>query len=344
MDRRKYLSLVGGSLCAVTAGCTGGQDSNNRTTTDSSTTVAAETTPEPTETTSEPTETTEESTTTEAASSQSVALGEVFGGDDLRAVVEGFTTTQQLSEYIEAGQGNDFAIVQLAVKNLADNTDIRIGGYSPVFEASLSDADGYTYENTFERTDTPFVAGTLVPGEVIRGDKVYTVSDDAEELVAKFDFSDQEGIDADTVVVDLSEQADDPTNLEQDLQIDINSVGDTATHSGLSLTVNSVEFTQQENSRNVVVDVTFKNETGGNISSSHISGLWGKDDRGYFLTKDTWALTNMSRGYSTDSDLEPGEERRGKVPFNLQPGEDSVYCSFRFSEYVDGIEEFWELK
>ena len=56
-------------------------------------------------------------------------------------------------------------------------------------------------------------------------------------------------------------------------------------------------------------------------------------------------LSDISQEYTDDTPLAPGETRRGKVPFDLVPKEPSnLYCSFEFSEFVEGQKSSWKLR
>lgn len=340
MQRRDLLLITGAILS--TAGCSGEREERA----DTPTEVSSES-PTPTNTdtpTDTPTQTDTQTATEEVPSSETVKIGEIFGNNDLQAVVREFTTKQALGEYTEAGSGNDFAIIRLVAKNTTTEYDLRIGGLEPTFSATLQDAEEYTYDQVFEDTDTPFVSRTLVPGEVMRGDLVYRITDDASGLSLNFDFSDNSLIDQRQVTVDLTQKAGSISDLTQDLKVDITPVGESVGYEGLKVTINEVEFREDSNAEDAIVDVTFTNDTSGEIDEFHLQPLWCKDGEGRYLGKDTVKLANMSRAYSTDTPLSPGETRRGKVPFNVPRGTETVYCSFDFSEYVDGFEAFWQIR
>jgi hypothetical protein len=338
--KRRDLLLSTGAIFAI-AGCSG--DSEERTTPTQTSSDTPTPTPTPTDTDT-PTQTNTQTATEEVPSTETVNIGEIFGDNDLQAVVREFTTQQALEEYTEAERGNDFAIIRLVAKNTTTQYDLRIGGFDPTFSATLQDAEEYTYDQVFEDTDTPFVSQTLVPGEVMRGDLLFRVADNASGLILNFDFSDSSLFDLRQVTVDLTQRASTISDLTQDLKVDINSIGDSVGYEGLEVTINGVEFREDSNAQNAVVDVTFSNDTSGEIDQYHLQPLWCKDGQGRYLDKDIFGLANVSRAYSTDSPLSSGETRRGKVAFNVPRESEQVYCSFDFSEYVEGFEAFWQLR
>lgn len=267
--KRRNLLLSTGAIFAI-AGCSG--DSEERTTPTQTSSDTPTPTPTPTDTDT-PTQTDTQTATEEVPSTETVKIGEIFGDNDLQAVVREFTTQQALGEYTEAESGNDFAIIRLVAKNTTTEYDLRIGGLDPTFSATLQDAEEYTYDQVFEDTDTPFVSRTLVPGEVMRGDLLFRVADNASGLTLNFDFSDSSLLDLRQVTVDLTQRASTISDLTQDLKVDINSIGDSVGYEGLEVTINGVEFREDSNAQNAVVDVTFSNDTGGEIEQFHLQPL-----------------------------------------------------------------------
>ena len=325
------------------AGCSGEDKENREANTE-------EPTPEPTATqtpttTEETTGKTTEETTEEEETPElkQIKIGEVFGEGDIQAVVRRFTKKQKLDEYTEAGIGNDYAIIRLVVKNVSNKYDTDLNSFNPLFSATLKDEEDYVYEEVFSmiNTDTPFVNSTLVPGGVMRGDKVYKVPDKVSGLKLQFNFSNEEIIDLNKVNVDLTEEVDEIADLSQEFEVELHEVGDSASYEGLKLTINEVEFTEGNNEQDIIVDLTFENDTGGEVSENHLWELHCKDGRGRYLDKGLG--TSLSQEYSTDNPLSPGENRRGKVVFESPRDVDSLYCSFDFSEHVEGNKEIWQL-
>lgn len=339
MDRRQFLSLA---MVSMLGGCVGGDDSEGTptaTTGQKSTGTPAPTnTPTPIESptpTSSPTPT-----------DLSLKLGEVFGDGDLKAVVQRMRRKQKLSEYDEAEAGNDFAVVRLVVKNVGSKYDYDLDGFPPLFKSTLKDSQGYAYDTVFAFTNTPFVSGVLSPGEVMRGDKVYTVPDDSSGLKLQFNFSNERVFNLNRVAVDLSQKSNNPKDLQQNLNVDVHELGESVEMEGLEVIINSVNYIRQNNTQHARVDVTFSNNTGAEIPDSHIRDLSCKDGRGRHMSGSIAGFDPSGREYSTDTPLAPGEVRRGKVQFELEPPDpEKLYCTFEFSEYIEnGTKEFWALK
>jgi hypothetical protein len=272
----------------------------------------------------------------------SVVVGETFGGDQLSAAVEEVTRKTELRG--EDSGNNIFLLTRLAVKNVTSNYQIKLGSPYTPFVAPIKDNNGYNYEGEIPfKLDKGYGENILAPGEVIRGNWVYELPDDSSGLEMRFDFSDYPAMDLNRVTVDLSEESPSAEELALNLAIEPHSIGDTISYDGLAVTVNEVTYSQQNNDQQAVVDVTFSNETGKEIPDGHIFKLSCKDGRGFEMNTPT--LSDISQEYTDDTPLAPGETRRGKVPFDLVPKEPSnLYCSFEFSEFVEGQKSFWKLR
>lgn len=329
MKRRKFLYALGISL--PLAGCSESRDQADQLTTESSYEQV-------TENPSDQNNTTEEIDPTRT----DVKVGEVFGEADLKAVIRDFSKKQKLNEYDEAGTGNDYAIIRLVVKNVSEEYDTDLDSFNPLFSATLKDNEGYVYDDSFLMTDTPFMDITLVPGGVMRGDKVYKVPDNAGDLKMQFDFSNEEIINLNEVNVDLTDETNNVADLTQDFKIQIHEIGDSVSYEGLEMTINAVTFSENDNKQEAIVDLTVINESGGEIPSNHLSDLNCKDGQGRYMDK---ALTiDMPEEYSWEKPLSTGEKRRGKEVFSVASDVDNLYCSFDFSEQVEGYKEIWKLK
>jgi hypothetical protein len=285
----------------------------------------------------------EQNTTSSGSpASKTVNIGETFGSSDLKAVVRNVTRGQNI-RYAEADSDNDFVIVRLVVKNTTGEYEIDLDGFPPIFRAQLVDSQNYNYDLIRSPTATPFAYTRLVPGQVMRGDLAYQIPDDASDLKIQFDFSDDPVMNLNRLAVNLSKESDSIDNLTQNIKVRLHPVGESVAFGGLQAQINSVEFREQDDSRVGIVDVSLTNTSDSEIPRNHIYELQCTDELGHNLSRDTYTSElDLSRTYSTENPLSPGETRRGKVPFTIPVESEQLYCSFNFNEYVDGPKTFWQ--
>lgn len=340
MDRRSYLALG----TALLAGCSssGGEEEAENT----------QSTDQPTQTpTDTPTQTATQTTTTQESTPQSASasIGEVIEDDTLQMVVREISRTESISEFQEAGEGNEFVVVRMAVKNITEDFDIPISSF---LQTRIKDTENYTYQPTIGGTAKAFQGGILAPGEVSRGDLYFEVPSDASGLTMQFDFSGTSVFEYNRAIVDLSSQADSIADLSQSLNVDIHSVGEAVEYEGLQVTVNSVsyetslgQFTEAEDGNEfAIVDISTANNTDEEISVSSLLQMKSKDGRGFSHQVSISAMSQLDRSYPQGSPLGAGETRRGKVPYEVPADTDELYWTFGFSSFVDGFKEFWTLK
>jgi hypothetical protein len=210
----------------------------------------------------------------------------------------------------------------------------------------------YTYQPAIVGTDRLFQAGTLSPGEVARGDLYYQVPQEAEDLTMQFDFSGVSIFDYNRVTIDLSNRADAIADLSQDLRVNIHSEGDGMELGGLEVTLNSVEyestlgpFAQAADGREyAIVDISTVNGTEEQLSVSTLLQMECKDGRGFSYSGSITAMSQLDRAYPQGSPLGPGEERRGKIPYEVPTSANNLYWMFEFAVFVEGHKVFWQLR
>lgn len=337
--KRRYFLTAGVGLLA---GCSG---SETATTTDQKTEAADET-----ETGAGSSETTtEDEAETSGTKKKAVTVGERVDDEQLSMVVRDVTKTEQLGEFTKADSGNTFVVVRLAVKNTTENEYLSFSG---LLQTRVKDASDYTYDQSIMATDQTFTGGQLVPGEVARGDLVYEVPKDASGLTLQFDFEAVSFLNVNRVTVDLGSKASSIADVEQNLGVNVHGTGDSASYGGVGVAVNGVEFTEKlgdftkagEGKEFAVVDITTKNETG---SSQHISTalqMLVKDGIGMSYGMSISAATALDRSYDESSALADGEERRGKVAYEVPKDASPLYWTFEFSLWTDGDKTFWKLR
>ncbi|MBX0298156.1 DUF4352 domain-containing protein [Haloarcula nitratireducens] len=342
-SRRRFVAL--GTLAAL-AGCSGGEDTSNSDS-DGSTTDTATTTGDGV---SDTPASDDDAASEEDAGSQSatVKLGEVVEGDNLSMVARETSTTTQLGEFQEAGNGNEFVVIRLAVKNTSDS----FIDFSSFWQTRLKDSENTVYDPTFGATAHPFDGGSLAPGEVSRGDVVYEVPKNAEGLNMQFDFSTFDLFSFERVVINLGQEASSISNLSQDLDVDILSPGDSASKNGVKATVHGVRTESQlgemaqpdEGNEYVIPDIEITNNTDEALTVSTLLQMRIKTGTGLSYTADTMGSSALDQSYKQGSDIAPGEARRGELAFQVEEGVEPLYFIFDFLDLADSYKAFWELR
>jgi hypothetical protein len=337
MHRRQLIAVLGAGLFA---GCSG-SDSLETTTEEAST--------DKTETANE-SDASEDGSTTESESAQTeVRVGDRVDDDQMSMVVRDVRETEQVGEFSEAGSGNTFTVVRLAVKNTTEDTYLNVSGF---LQTLLKDESDYTYEQSITGTGQTFTGGQLVPGEVARGDIVYEVPKDASGLSLQFDFETVSFLNVDRVSVDLESEVNSAADLKQDLQVDVRDEGDSVSNGGVGVTVNGVEFTEkvgdfseaEEDKEFAIVDITTKNETGSSQTISTALQMLAKDGRGRAYPMSISAVASLDRSYDESSPLADGEKRRGKVAYEVPKDASPLYWAFEFSLWTNGDKTLWKLR
>ncbi|WP_135305981.1 DUF4352 domain-containing protein [Haloarcula amylovorans] len=337
-SRRRFVAL--GTLAAL-AGCSGEDDTS---TPSGDGDANASNTP-----TSSGGDATDSATEAETGSqSAAVKLGEVVEGGNISMVALETSTATKLGEFQEAGSGNEFVIIRLAVKNTSDS----FIDFSSFWQTRLKDSQNHVYDATFGATAHPFDGGSLAPGEVSRGDVVYEVPKNAENLKMQFDFTAFDLFDFERVVINLGQTAGSVTDLSQDLGVDVLSPGDSASKNDVKATVHSVrtesqlgEFSQpDEGNEYVIPDIEITNNTDEALTVSTLLQMRVKTGTGLSYTADIMGSSSLDRGYKEGSDIAPGESRRGELAFQVEKGAKPLYFIFDFLDFADSYKAFWKLR
>lgn len=289
----------------------------------------------------------EQDTEENSGGSADVILGEAVEGDGVSMVAQSVEYTDKLGEYQEADSGNEFAVIRMVVKNSSD----AYVNFSNFWQTRLVDKDDYTYDAAFASVDHPLESGYLAPGEVVRGDTVYEVPKDAEGLSLQFDFSAFDFFNLDRVTIDLSQQADETADFEQELGVDILGVGDKDEHKGVSITVDNVRYEDslgsfaeaEEGNEYVIPEILVGNDTGEPLTVSTVLQMRVKDQSGLSYRMDISGQSQLERGYSESSDIADGEQRRGELAFEVPKDADVLHFVFDFMDLGSGMKTFWEL-
>ncbi|MDJ1433176.1 DUF4352 domain-containing protein [Halostagnicola sp. A-GB9-2] len=378
IDRRTYLSLVvGGTL--VLAGCAG--DENDGSESEPATENPSVEEDEPSASTSE-TEPTDESADSDEPTT--VEIGELLEADDLRLVVYALDRVDDVgmgssgpssgpnagvagsnarvarseNELLEASDGTTFAVVDLALQYVGDEPVATVDDRLTI---ELADETGERHEHVRvpereatgtgeEPSDggegTAFVDDLrLAPGEVARGNLLYEVDEDAEELVLDLEI----GEETEEYVLDLESEADSPETIEQDLTGDVLSFSQGVETADLEVAVTGLEhgnnlggFMQSDEGYEIVaVGVTFENESGREYTlSSEQAQL--KDESGYSYEQAAGVVRALE-GFDDDV-LEDAEESDRKVAYQIEEGISELYWVFDFGEGGADRRAFWKLR
>lgn len=292
----------------------------------------------------------EDSETTETGSVEATAsVGERVDDGKMSMVVRDVSTTEKLGEFTEADSGNTFVVVRLAVKNVTSDDFLNFSGF---LQTRVKDGSDYTYDQSVSGTDETFTGGQLVPGEVSRGDLAYEVPKDASELELQFDFESVSFLQMNRARVDLESEADSTADVEQELGVPLLDPGETAEDGGVTVSVDGVEFTETlgefaeagEGNEFAVVDVTTENETGEARNVSTALQMLAKDGKGRSYSLSIDAATALDRAYDESASLADGEERSGKVAYEVPKGVSPLYWTFEFTLWTDGDKTFWQLR
>lgn len=279
----------------------------------------------------------------------SAVVGERISGEQIHLVVEGVERGVNLGEFSEAGSGSEFLVVDLALQNVTD----EFVTVSNLLQMRVRDDENYQYDQTFvggTSTNT-FNDGQFAPGEVERGSVIFEIPEDASGLALVFDFDVSIFGDIERATVDLESEADEVAVLEQDLQIDINDVGDAVEHGDVEVAVNEVrkedslgEFSDpEEGNEYVVVDIAITNETGEDQQFSTILQMMVKDGKGYSYQEDFSGMSSLNRAFDEATPLVDGETRRGELAYQVPLGRSPLYWVFEFELFVEGDKTFWQL-
>jgi len=345
MDRRRYLTLASLGIAGL-AGCAGEEAPEPVTdTTEASTDTDSGSSPEDTATDGA----TEESTDTAAAEDVAAAIGELVEGDDMSLVVEDFERGVDLGEFNQPDSGNEFVVASIALKNTSDSyTEV-----SNLLQMRLRDDEDYQYDQTIATGDAQsFNGGQFAPGEVSRGDIPFEVPTEASGLELVFDFNISLFGGLDRATIDLTSEADQVHQLEQNLQAEIYSPGDTVEYGDVQAAVNEFRtesslgsFSEPEQGNEyAIVNISITNNTGEEQRFSTILQMMLKDGEGYTYQEDLMATSQLDRAFDEGTPLADGETRRGELAYQVEEGLSPLYWAFEFSVFASGNKTFWQVR
>lgn len=290
-----------------------------------------------------PAETDEVEETTETAAA---VVGELVEGEGMEMVVRAVERTRQIGEFQEADSGNTFVVLRMAIKNTSDG----FADFSSHFQATVQNPDGVAYEASFNVTDHPLQSGLLASGEVTRGDLVFEVPEDDTELTLVMDLSSFDLFSFSRVEVDLTEEADAIDDVEQSLDVEVDSLGETTTHGDVSVTLHDVrretelgEFTQAEEGHEYVIpDIEVENGTDEELRVSTLLQMALKTETGlsYSVSVDSGQLDQQ---FSEQQPIAPGQNRRGELAYEVEEDSGQLFWAFNFLEFTNKTKAFWEL-
>lgn len=351
MNRRTYLTAVGSLSTVAIAGCTDSEDDEEPELVDDDADDSSDETDD-----TQPEESgddeTDDDVEDEPEEEEEQEVEEVIGGliesDEMALVIEDFERGVVLSEFAEPGQGNEFASVQVALKNTSDD----FVNVSNLLQTRIRDDEGYSYEQTFfGGEESTFNDGQLVPGEVERGAINFEIPDDATglELVWDFDIGLFTGVER--AEIDLEEETDRYV-LDQELAVDVYDIGDTIEFEDVQVTVEEVRTEQSigmfteadEGNELVIVDISIENQTGEDERVSTMIQMLTKDGEGYSYQEDFGASAELDQRFDEASPIADGETRRGKVVYEIEEDLSPLYWVFEFSLWTDGDKTFWEIQ
>jgi len=134
------------------------------------------------------------------------------------------------------------------------------------------------------------------------------------------------------------------------------NIGETAPNGELSITINSIRYSEEideqgneflvavakEGKKYVIIDLTIENlQNDKTHPISSILQFQLTDDEGYSYDLDFMALTSLDKGFKGDGDLLPGMKTRGEVPFEVP--EDVTGLKFMFLFEIGGTTAVYEL-
>jgi len=290
----------------------------------------------------------EEETEAEGESVTAV-IGDLVSGEQMELVIESFDRGVDFGDFYDADAGNEFALVQIALKNSSDD----YLSVSNLLQTRMRDDEDYQYDQTFAPGDeATFNDGQFVPGEVERGGIPFEIPEDSSglELVFDFDVSIFGGIERATI--NLEEEADSIHELTQELTIDVYDVGDAIGFEDVEVAVNEMRtesdlgmFAEPDDGNEyVIVDISITNNTGEEQRFSTVLQMMIKDEQGYTYQEDLMASTELDRGFDEGTPLSDGETRRGELVYEVEEGLSPLYWVFEFGLFATGDKTFWQLR
>ena len=285
---------------------------------------------------------------TEEQTEAEAVVGEIVGDDEIQLVVSNVRTATSLGMFSEADPDNEFVVVEVAIKNVSDDF-ITV---SNLLQTRLRDSEGFSYTQTFVGEGNTFNDGQLAPGEVERGEVAFEVPQDADGLTFTFDFQAFAVFDFDRVEIDLEQEASPTEDVDQNLRENVFDVGETVEFSDVEVTVHGTEtqsslgqFTQAESGNEyVIVDIEILNGTDEQQTVSTILQMLLKDGEGWSYQEDLMATSQLTRNFDEGTPLASGENRRGRLAYEIEEGVSPLYWVFEFTLWTEGDKTFWKLR
>lgn len=274
------------------------------------------------------------------------ALGDVIEGDNLALVAYGVERTTAIGDYINADEGSEFVLVDIAAKNKSDDEYIR---FSSFFQLTLRDSEAYEYDQEITGADNSLEGGELVPGEVTRGVVVFEVPTDATGLSLHINL-DESLFQYTGATIDLESRGSGRT-LTQDLMVEVYDVRDTLEYDDVRFTPNEVRTEMGEQyaepdpgNEFVIVDITVENLGGDELTVSTLLQMQLKDVEGRTYDTSITALTTLERGFTQGNPIPPNGKRRGEIAFEAEQGLSPLYLLMDFDLFAEGDKTFYRLR
>lgn len=347
-SRRNYLVAVAGSIGSVAlAGCSSDDvdrpEQGSDTPSEADVSDGGETSDgSPTESSQEPAETPDQSQSRTA----DAALGDVIEGDQLALAAYDVERTTEVGAFFTADEGNEFVVVELAVKNKASDEFIN---FSSFLQVTVRDSASTEYDQTITGSENALEGGELAPGEVTRGALVFEVPKDASGLTLHVDL-DESLFENDGVAIDLDAQGSGRT-LTHDLQVAVQEVGDTLDYQHTHFTVNNVRTSMEEGFASpdegnefVIVDITVENTGEYDLTVSTLLQMDLKDAKGRTYSTSLTAMSTLDRSFSEGEPIAPGGQRRGEVAFEAKQELSPLYLVMDFDVFAEGDKSFVRLR
>ncbi|SIS13647.1 DUF4352 domain-containing protein [Natronorubrum thiooxidans] len=336
IDRRAFLAIAAMGTVAA-AGCTeGGADDRSETDTDDGSEIESQ-----------------EQEAVAASANESLenefVVGERIERDGWQAVVRDVQRGSSPPDAVAAEAADEDAIEEtayLVLEFALKNTTADIVPTDEREDVELRDADGDTYPQFTTATNEAMPA-QLAPGEVDRDELIFEVPDDASALTFVFDGLDES--DTAPVVVDLEQEAEPRSDLDQKLDVDTHRFGESVEVDGIEVTISNLQqgnnlggFMQADDGRDVVViEVELTNQS-GRERSSEPAQMALKDGIGRRYRETDAGVGALDR-FEVES-LGTDEETQGKLAYELEDGVSELYWIFDFAPWGSNERAFWQLR
>lgn len=282
-------------------------------------------------------------------------LGELVEGDNLHLVVEDIDTTKEIGDHSEAEEGNEFVVVQMAVKNVVDDHQY------PMMQTSVRDAEGTSYDRAYTLEATSLSRHPeLVPGEVDRGTAAFELPTDATATEVFIDLATEEwGFDS--LAVNLQEETE-VHSLEQTLDVDLHEFGDAVETNGLEVAVRDFSvkpgvmeypdepgylYEPRDGNEFVVVEVEISNETGNDVEVDPVHQMRIRDGDGQLYENNRGPTRELTDSFGKEEDvwsIGNGESKVGYFPYDVEVDLSPLYWGFIYDLDEAGTKTFWQIR